>query len=76
MAELLVTNQGSSLTWQMGGTTLSLYCWHNTIDYGVWQGTTHFEVIIDDTHYCVIGGNSDHRSLRLQLNIDYSFVER
>jgi hypothetical protein len=32
----------------------------NTIDYivgspVVWQATTHFRVIIDDTHYCAMG---------------------
>jgi hypothetical protein len=53
---------------------------HNTVDYiigslAVWQVTTHFEVIIDDTHYCVIGGNSDHRPLCLWLSIDYNFVK-
>jgi len=52
----------------------------NTIDYivgspVVWQVTTHLEVIIDDTRYRAIGGDSDHRPLRLQLNIDCSFDE-
>jgi hypothetical protein len=51
-----------------------------TIDYIVsspviWQAATHFKVIIDDTPYCAVGGDSDHRPLRLQLSIDYSFVE-
>ncbi len=41
----------------------------------VWQVVTHLEVIIDDTHYCVMGGDFDHRSLRLQLSIDNRFVE-
>jgi hypothetical protein len=53
---------------------------HSIIDYIVgspivWQIATHFEVIIDDTLYCVVGGDSDHRPLRLRLNIDCSFVE-
>jgi hypothetical protein len=53
---------------------------HNTIDYVigslvVWQAATHFEVIINDTRYCAVGGDSDHRSLRLRLNIDCNFVE-
>jgi exonuclease III len=53
---------------------------HITIDYivgspVVWQATTHLEVIIDDTHYCVIGGDSDHRPLRLLLNIDCSSIQ-
>jgi hypothetical protein len=43
---------------------------HNIIDYivgslAIWQATTHFEVIIDDTRYCAVVGNSDHRSLCL-----------
>jgi hypothetical protein len=51
-----------------------------TIDYivgslAVWQAATHLEVIIDDTHYRVMGGDSNHRPLCLQLNIDCSFVE-
>ncbi len=41
----------------------------------VWQAATHLEVIIDDTHYCTMGGNFDHRPLRLRLSIDCSFVE-
>jgi hypothetical protein len=53
---------------------------HNIIDYiigspAVWQAITHLEVIIDDTRYCAMEGNSDHRPLCLRLNIDCSFVE-
>jgi hypothetical protein len=49
---------------------------HNTIDYivgslAIWQAATHLKVIIDDTQYCAIGGDSDHRP----LSINYSFVE-
>ncbi len=52
----------------------------NIVDYMVgspvvWQATTNFKVIIDDTHYYMLGGNSDHRPLRLRLSIDYNFVE-
>ncbi len=52
----------------------------NIVDYivgslAVWQVVTHLEVIIDDIHYCVMGGDSDHRPLRLRLNIECSFVE-
>jgi hypothetical protein len=52
----------------------------STIDYivgslVVWQAATHLEVIIDDTRYCAMGGDFDHTLLRLQLNIDCSFVE-
>ncbi len=32
-------------------------------------------MIIDDTHYCAVGGESDHKPLCLHLNIDCSFVE-
>jgi hypothetical protein len=53
---------------------------HNIVDYiigplVVWQAITRFEVIIDDTRYCAVGEDSDHRLLRLRLNIDCSFVE-
>jgi hypothetical protein len=53
---------------------------HNIVDYiigspAVWQATTHFEVIIDDTCYCAVGGDSDHMPLPLWLNIDYNFVK-
>ncbi len=52
----------------------------NTVDYiigspAIWQVATHLEVIINDTHYCAMGGDFDHRSLRLQLNINCTFVE-
>jgi len=52
----------------------------NTIDYIVgspiiWQATTHLKVIIDDTHYCAMGGDSNHRPLCLQLNINCNFVK-
>jgi hypothetical protein len=52
----------------------------NTVDYivgspTVWQTTTHFEVIINDTRYCTVGVDFDHKPLRLQLSIDCSFVE-
>ncbi len=41
----------------------------------IWQTATHLGVIINDTRYYTMGGDSDHRSLRLQLSIDYTFVE-
>ncbi len=52
----------------------------NTVDYivgslAIWQVATHFKVIIDDTRYYAMGGDSDHRPLRLRLNIDCTFVE-
>jgi hypothetical protein len=52
----------------------------NIVDYivgshVVWQAATHVEVVIDDTRYCAMGGDSDHRLLCLRLNIDYIFVE-
>jgi hypothetical protein len=47
----------------------------NTLDYivgslVVWQAATHLEVIIDDNYYCMMGGDFDHRPLRLRLSID------
>jgi hypothetical protein len=50
-----------------------------TVDYivgspTVWQVITHFKVIIDDTHYCAMGGDFDHKSLRLRVSI-CNFVE-
>ncbi len=52
----------------------------NIVDYIVgspviWQVTRHLEVIINDTHYCTMGGDSNHKSLCLQLNIDCTFVK-
>ncbi len=52
----------------------------NTVNYivgslTVWQVVTHLEVTIDDTRYCALGGDSDHRSLRLWFSIDCKFVE-
>jgi hypothetical protein len=41
----------------------------------VWQVATHLEVIIDDTRYCTMGGDFDHRLLHLWLSIDCNFVE-
>ncbi len=66
-----MTNQGSSLVWQMGGLTLD-YIVGSPV---VWQTTTHFKVIMDDTRYSAVGGDFDHKPLRLRLSIDYSFVE-
>jgi hypothetical protein len=40
----------------------------------VWQAATHLEVIIDDTRYWAMGGNSNHRLLHLQLNIDCTLL--
>jgi hypothetical protein len=53
---------------------------HNTVDYivgspAIWQAAIHLEVIIDDTRYCAVGGDSDHRPLCLRLNINCTFVE-
>jgi hypothetical protein len=52
----------------------------NIVDYilgsfAIWQVATHLKVIIDDTHYCAMGGDSNHRPLHLWLNINYTFVE-
>jgi hypothetical protein len=53
---------------------------HNTVDYivsspTIWQIATHLEVIINDTSYCAIGGDSNHMLLRIRLTIDCSFFE-
>ncbi len=52
----------------------------STVDYivgspAIWQVATHFKVLIDDTLYCAMGGDSDHRPLRLRLSINCTFVE-
>jgi hypothetical protein len=41
----------------------------------VWQAATHLKVIIDDTRYYAMGGDSDHKPLRLWLSINCNFVE-
>jgi hypothetical protein len=53
---------------------------HNIIDYIVgspviWQAATHLKVIIDDTRYYAMGGDSDHMLLCLRLNINCTFVK-
>jgi hypothetical protein len=53
---------------------------HNTVDYivrsfAIWQNVTHLEVIINDTCYHAMGGDSNHRLLRPWLSIDCNFVE-
>jgi len=53
-----------------GAQECRLYCW---LTYSL--AATHLEVIIDDTRYCAMGGDSDHRPLCLLLSIDCSFVE-
>jgi hypothetical protein len=52
----------------------------NTVDYivdslAIWQAATHLKVIIDDTRYCTMGGDYDHRLLHLRLSINCTFVE-
>jgi hypothetical protein len=52
----------------------------NIVDYIVssfviWQVATHFEVIINDTRYCAMGGDFDHMLLQLRLSINCTFVE-
>jgi hypothetical protein len=72
--------QWSGTWWWIMGIHLLANGGRNLVDYivgspAVWQVVTHLEVIIDDTCYCTLGGNSNHRSLRLWLSIDCSFVE-
>jgi len=70
--------------WTLGEQSREFTCLanggRNIVDYivgshVVWQAATHFKVIIDDIRYRTMGGDSDHRPLRLRLNIDCSFVE-
>ncbi len=53
----------------------------NIVDYivgspTIWQATTHLEVIIDDTRYYAVGGDSDHRPLRLRLGINIQLQQK
>jgi hypothetical protein len=78
-ARLLIFN-GRTPGDQSGEFTFLTNGGHSTVDYivsspVVWQVATHLEVIINDNCYCAMGGDSDHRSLHLRLNIDCSFVE-
>jgi hypothetical protein len=78
-AGLLILN-GQTLGDELGEFTCLANGGRNIVDYIIgsliiWQATTHLEVIINDTRYCVMGGHSDHRPLWLQLNINYTFVE-
>ncbi len=41
----------------------------------IWQVATHLEVIINDTRYCAVGGDFDHRPLHLWLSINCTFVK-
>jgi len=50
MAGHLVTNQGSSFVWQMGGSIVN----YIVGSPAVWQTTIDLEVIINDTRYCVM----------------------
>jgi hypothetical protein len=76
---LLILN-GRTPNEELGEFTCLANGGHNIVDYivdspTIWQVTTHLEVIIDDTRYCAMGGDFDHRSLRLRLNIDYTFIQ-
>jgi hypothetical protein len=76
---LLILN-GQMLGDESGEFTCLANGGRNIVDYIVgspivWQAATHFEVIIDDTHYNAVGGDLDHKLLHLRLNINYSFVE-
>ncbi len=78
-AGLLILN-GQTLGDELGEFICLANGGRNIIDYIIgsliiWQATTHLEMIINDTRYCVMGGHSDHRPLWLQLNINYTFVE-
>ncbi len=68
----MVTNQGEFTCLANGGRNIVDYIVGSPV---VWQVATHLEVIIDDTRYYAMGGNSDHSLLHLRLNIDCNFVE-
>ncbi len=68
-AGLFILN-GRTLGDELGEFTCLANGGRSTVDYIVgspviWQAATHLEVIIDDTHYCATGGDSDHRLLHL-----------
>jgi hypothetical protein len=78
-AGLLIFN-GRTLGDELGEFTCLANGGRSTIDYivgshAIWQATRHLEVIIDDSCYCMMGGDFDHRPLRLRLNIDCTFVK-
>ncbi len=66
---LLILN-GRTLSDELGEFTCLANGGRNIVDYivgspAIWQVTTCLEVIIDDTRYCAMGGDFDHRPLRL-----------
>ncbi len=70
--------------WTLGAESKEFTCLanggRNIVDYivrshVVWQAATHLEMIINDTRYCAMGGDSDDRLLHLRSSIDFSFVE-
>ncbi len=68
-ARLLILN-GRTPVDQSGEFTYLANGGRSIVDYivgspAIWQATTHFKLIIDDTHYCAVGGDSDHMPLRL-----------
>jgi hypothetical protein len=76
---LLILN-GRTLGDELGKFTCLANGGRSTVDYivgspAVWQAATHLKVIIDDTRYQTMGGDSDHKLLHLRLNIDCNFVE-
>jgi hypothetical protein len=78
-AGLLVLN-GRTPGDELGEFTCLVNGGRNTVDYivgspAIWQAVTHLEVIINDTRYCAVGGDFDHRPLRLRLSINCTFVE-
>ncbi len=78
-ARLLILN-GRTPGDELGEFTCLTNGGRNIVDYiigslAIWQVVTHLEVIIDDTYYYAMGGDSNHRSLRLQLSIDCTFVK-
>jgi hypothetical protein len=76
---LLILN-GRTLGDELGEFTYLANVGHIIVDYivdslAIWKAVTHLEVIIDDTCYCAMGADFDHRPLCLQLSINCTFVE-
>jgi hypothetical protein len=76
---LLILN-GRTSGDELGEFTCLANVGHITVDYivdslAIWKAVTHLEVIINDTCYCAMGADFDHRPLCLRLSINCTFVE-
>ncbi len=76
---LLILN-GRTSGDELGEFTCLANVGHIIVDYivdslAIWKAVTHLEVIINDTCYCAMGADFDHRPLCLRLSINCTFVE-